>query len=314
MKNLITKLFTPLFLCLTLNGISQNLHNAIQESVEQLENLNPNKKEVSVLFLRSSLNENENTALEKYTELQFGRYLKKSEVYKWIETSGINEILKEEKWMLPQDYSTYEMLNATNYRRSKLITSSFLLVNYNDLQDSVAIQSVWIPGGVYEDHSSVEVVFGKDDSWYQLLDLPIPAKKVADTIKDVAQMKQNTQSTKEKTALPMLATYDNVEVKLVSAIQQSSKLVFTFLLENDVEDIKTPNVSVRLINSNGEEFRAEKNTLKHRQLISGVPTQCIVEFPKKSEKTTTLPVLELNVGFSREILKFKNIPISNVKL
>lgn len=310
---LIIKLLVPLALLLTLNAKSQNLHNAIQESVEQLEELNPDKKEISILFLRSSLNGKESKELENYTKLQFGRYLKESKTYKWIETAGIKELLEEQKWMTPQDYETYEMLNATNYRRSKLITVSFLLVYFNDLQDSVSLQSLWIPGGVYENHRTVEVVFAKDKYWYQLLNLPVPVIEVVQTQQTV-QPVQTVQPSPEILDLPMLAKYDDIEVKLVSAVQQSSKLVFTFLLENNVEDIKTPNISVRLLNSNGEEFRAKKNTLQHRKLIKGVPTRCIVEFAKKSEKTDLLPVLELNVGFNREILQFRNVPISDQEL
>jgi hypothetical protein len=307
MKILIIKLLLPLALLLSLNAKSQNLHKAIQESVKQLEDFNPGKKDVSILFLRSSLNGKESKELENYTSVQFGRYLKESETYKWIETSGITDLLEEQKWMTPQDYETYELLNATNYSRSKLVTFSFLLVYFNDLQDSVSLQSIWIPGGVYENHRSVEVVFAKDKYWYQLLNLPAP-------VIEVVQTDQTIQPSPEIQGLPMLAKYDDIEVTLVSAVRQSSKLVFTFLLENNVEDIKTPNISVRLLNSNGEEFREKKNTLKHRKLIKGVPTRCIVEFAKKSEKTDVLPVLELNVGFNREILQFRNVPISNQEL
>ena len=314
MNNLMTKLFIPLVLLLALNVKGQNLHKAIQKSVEQLEYLNPDKKEVSILFLRSSLNEEENETLENYTQLLFGRYLKKSEVYKWIAAFGVKEILEEEKWILPQDYNTYEMLNATNFRKSKLITSSFLLVNYNDLQDSVSIQSVWIPGGVYENHKAVETVFSKDEFWYELLGLAVPAEaaqvEIRDTVVTAGTEPTLDDSIKVSQKLPMAVSYDNLDIKLISAERKSSKLVFTFLLQNDTEDFRTRNIGLRLINSEGEEFRSKKNTLKHRKLVQGVPTKCVVEFEKNAERSDELPVLEINVDFNREILHLRKIPIS----
>ena len=169
------------------------------------------------------------------------------------------------------------------------------------------METIWIPGGVYEKHHSIEVIFSKDEQWFQLLGLPVEKKRVQNTKKDTIQPQSVEKP--EVSPFPMILNLDDLEIKLVSVQRHSSKMIFTFLLQNNVEDFKTKYITARIINSEGEEYRAKKSDLSYRKLIKGIPTKCVIEFEKKAEASDLIPVLELSINRNREILQLRNVPI-----
>ncbi len=291
---------------------------AIQAVVTELETLNLNKKNISVMPVRASLNGKESYMLEQFALSEVERALRKSKVYKPISTTPISAELENKRWLKPESYAAYDRINKLNFAFGSDVTSSFLLLRFSPREADVYLEAMWIPGGVVCNAEKVGVSFSKDEHWNKLLgeevpmalldepeiDEPLQVMETQNILATVEDMKPDLGS------LPQTRIIGDLSVTLMSAEKQSSRLVFDFSVTHMDGDKKLPGVRARLIDADGNEHNARENTMSYRDLIGDatIRTEVVFDAPDSSGE---IQVLELYYSTWGEHMRFTNIPLNN---
>jgi hypothetical protein len=291
---------------------------AIQALVNELEMLNANKKNISVMPVRANLNGKASFMLEEFALAEVEQALRKSKVYKPVSTAPISTELEDKRWLKPESYAAYDRINKLNFAFGSDVTSSFLLLSFKPGETDVYLEGMWIPGGVVSNAKKVGVEFQKDAHWYKLIGEEVPmalldepaseeplqvmeTKNVMATIEDIEP---------DMGSLPQTRIMGDLSVTLLSAEVQSSSLIFDFSVTHLNVDKKLPRVYARLVDADGKEHHAKKDDLSYRNLIGDVTLRTEISFDKEAALAGEVQVLELNFSSWGEKMQFKNITLT----